>query len=169
LVFVKTITQALATILELSDLRESFLQSTSLLKNLGTTLKKNPVQFGASIGLAPAVAILSLKLNKIIGNDFYDGDDHRHENPHHHAKGPKGQAQAQVLAKKQEMESVLGKSEITTSSPALYVGKENAEIHPIDYFELLNDFTQLIENLAAKCTLKAPKAIGDKFCKFKLT
>lgn len=162
------VTPTLSTILEQTILKDCFTQALSLLKNVAGSLKKNPVQFGSNTGIAPVVAIFTLTLGRLKGNNsYYDYRNSEGSNLSGREIGPKGGAHAQVLAKKQEIDAVLGKNQsasslyLTTASP-----KDTPEIQPIEFFELQNDFNQLSDNLAEKYGLKRPKKVGDKYIIF---
>eukprot|EP00842_Homolaphlyctis_polyrhiza_P000906 jgi/Hompol1/1816/HPOL_005732-RA len=58
LLFVSTGASVFSALLEKVDLADAFVQTQAFLKPLASALKKSPVQFGSSQGLAPVVMIL---------------------------------------------------------------------------------------------------------------
>jgi hypothetical protein len=145
-------------------LKDSFTQALALLKTVAGSSKKHPVQFGSNAGIAPVVAIFTLTLGRLKGNNSNDYRHPEETNLSDRENGPKGGAQAQVLAKKQKIDAVLGKYRSTSSIYHPSTGQKwTPETLPIEFFELQNDFNQLTDNLAEKYGLKRPKKAGDKY------
>ena len=174
--FVNSLVPTLSSIFDNLELKDSFQQVSTISKTIGVSLKKQSVVFGKQQGLAPCVVIIEPRLETFKGYDKIVSllqldsfsNDHTDEIARSGSDpsptlsmggGPKGQAVGQVLAQKQDpipggggiLSPVEGRQSET---------KKIADLAPIESFEILNDFTLLIENLAEKFSLKKPKRLG---------
>ncbi|KAI8900567.1 hypothetical protein BC833DRAFT_581371 [Globomyces pollinis-pini] len=176
--FMKSVIPIFSSVVEKLELSDSLNQTTSaLLKNINNGIRKHAVQFGTSQGLAPVILMIEPKFPQIKGLETrsithgstteldVQGTAFQKELP---INGPKGQAQAQVLTKRQEVEAVMGatteiKGDITDGHLVNDKQSVNPHITPIECFEVTNDFSQILDVLAERYNLKKPKKIGNQY------
>ncbi|KAJ3354456.1 hypothetical protein HDU91_005778 [Kappamyces sp. JEL0680] len=166
LLFIKGVVPSLSAILEQLELKESFYQAAALFKNIGNALKKNPVPFGKQTGLAPCVMVIEpkmmavkgyAKLGSMLNLQGSQRDLTTVEKPPAPPSEPKGLAQAQQLAQKDPT---------SPSEHTLSLSKKILEISPLECYEVMQDFTQILDNLAEKFALKKSKRFGQQFFLF---
>jgi hypothetical protein len=167
----KNVASTISNLLEQVELCEAFSQAQNLFKNVTSSLRKNPISFGSSQGLAPVIAVIQPKFPTIKGMKSFDLrlDGETEERRVKYFAGPKGKALAQALAQRQEVDALMGytdttsTSDIRASTSVLY--EKSLEIQGIECFELQNDFNQILDNLTDKNALKRAKKFGNQYCK----
>lgn len=172
--FMKSIVSTLSSIFDGLELKDSFHHASNISKNIGASLKKQSVLFGKQQGLAPCIVMIEPRLNSFKGYDKI-GSAHELEAlslPEDTSSdatradattatggggGPKGQAVGQVIAQKQDNDP---SAILSPESRLSETSKKVIELQPAEAFDILNDFSQLVDMLADKFSLKRPKRLG---------
>lgn len=161
--FIREISATLSTLFEKIDLSDSFLQASAMSKQISVAIKKNPLPFGNTVGLAPTLLILEpiLPLIKGFNHESFSKESLSDMKIQAAPAGAKGQAEALALAEKNDIESVMGKS---SNDPNIIVQQitatESQNISAQESADLMRDFTTLTEVLAERCNLSKPKKCG---------
>jgi len=152
-VFIKDIVAPISAMLEQLEVKDSFHQSGNVFKNAGMSAKKHALPFGSQNGLAPCFLMIEPRISGFKGYEKVDQSASLMRSvvkiESAGSPGPKGQAIGEVLAKDS------GSSDIARKST-----KSKLELHPPEAFEILNDLTNMMENLAERYSLKKPKRFG---------
>ncbi|KAL5038881.1 hypothetical protein RTP6_006127 [Batrachochytrium dendrobatidis] len=187
--FVTSGAAVFSAFLETVDLVEAFSQAHAHSKGLASALKKHSAPFGQTHGLAPIIMILEPMFPPAKGFvSLFDDTDSLPATTYGSgllaqclpltepvaSKGPKGQAQAQALAHLNDMESVMGsgankEKDPSSSVPSLSTLKlagENralAQLTPTESVEIMSDFSQMVDVLSDRFSLKRAKRCGNMY------
>jgi hypothetical protein len=159
----KDISASLSTLFDRLEMSESLLQAATFGKPITFALKKNPLPFGSTSGLAPVILMLEPVFPPVKGYSVDVSSDKVSEvaspSP---TGGPKGQAQAQALAQQNAIANVTG---ITPEPIPLAKYDPLQKISAVESVELINDFSQMLDVLADRCQVRKPKRYGNYYCK----
>ncbi|KAI8905974.1 hypothetical protein EDD86DRAFT_257172 [Gorgonomyces haynaldii] len=146
--FIKTVAGSFSQLYSRLELSESFVQASNLQKPIAQAVKKNPLPFGKTTGLAPGLMVLEPVFPHVKG--YFVGENNlEDEFKPKGSTGIKGQSHAQVLAQQADMAAVIGAKHGGESSlPSGINTKMELEANPLSILSLLNDFTQMIDVLA---------------------
>ncbi|KAJ3261156.1 hypothetical protein HK103_006465 [Boothiomyces macroporosus] len=173
--FIEKAMPIFSNILESLEVRDSLMQASAVHKLMGAALKKYSLPFGSHQGLAPVLLVIEpvftvIKGFELVGNTLNQKKEKDQQLGEQFTSSssniaPKGQAHAQLLAKQLEVDSIMGASPKSSIEPPQMSNRNPAaDILPIDCFDVLNDFSQILDVLAEKYTLKKPKRISNKYC-----
>ena len=154
--FIADVSVTLSTLFERLELSESFVQAATLSKPISQALRKNPIPFGQSSGLAPVLLILEPIFPTVKNYPVTDSTEEQKTlgNP-----GPKGQAHAQALNQQADMLQITSYNPSNVNTAPKPV--DLAPLTPLASMALLNDFTQMVDTLADRCNLKRAKRLGN--------
>ncbi|KAJ3274421.1 hypothetical protein HDV01_003025 [Terramyces sp. JEL0728] len=173
--FIEKAMPIFSNIAESLEVRDSLIQASGVHKIMGAALKKYALPFGSHHGLAPVVLVIqpvfsAIKGYELNGNALYQKSERENQlasdlyNNSSTNIAPKGQAHAQLLAKQLEVESLMGASSKQNIEPAHITNRKPViDILPMECFDVLNDFSQILDVLADKFTLKKPKRIANQY------
>lgn len=142
----------------------SLVQAALIMKPIAIALKKNPVPFGQTSGLAPVLLMLEPIFPQVKGYSMNSLSSEKIADIGLPTNvGPKGQAQAQAFAQQTAMASVMG---ISTDTPIALKPTEiqAPRISAVDSVDLINDFSQMLDILADRCNVRRLKRFGNFFC-----
>ena len=154
--FIKVAAANLSILLERTELNESFVLANKFLKPLSVALKKSPVSFGQSSGLAPVMIVIEPCFPNVKGyhteqlaSSFQINSDSN--------LGPKGQAEAYALAQKNDVGFLA-------DLPAKLNPKPFLAVNAYESAHLMTNMSQMLDLLADKHGLRRPERFGSLFC-----
>jgi hypothetical protein len=175
--FISQACRSISPILGKIELSNSFSQAIELHKSIQSSLKKSSIPFCTTSGIMPVLLVMEPVLPKVKGCAVNETIVNKAG-----ILGPKGLAQAQALAEKNDISALGGKGENQASGNQKSLiegisaiddqkireitnGKSAQLISALEAIEIMVDFSHMIEILAERCKLKKPKRFGDIFCK----
>ncbi|KAJ3323353.1 hypothetical protein HDV06_001873 [Boothiomyces sp. JEL0866] len=172
--FIEKAMPIFSNIVESLEIRDSLIQASAVHKIMAAALKKFSLPFGSHQGLAPVLLVIEpvftvIKGFDLVGNSLNQKSEKEQQisNEMYNSStsniAPKGQAHAQLLAKQLEVETLMGASSKPNIEPPHITNRKPViDILPLECFDILNDFSQILDVLAEKFTLKRPKRISSQ-------